>query len=220
MYKSLEPYAKLVYFLSAALGDNCEIALHDLTSKDQEIVAISNNPISGREVGAKLSNLSLHYLEEKQYLNHDYVMNYKTVGNDGKLMRAATYFIKEEGREMPVGMLCINVNISDLEYLTSTIKKILGIKEEKDIEFKMDNPVEILSSPLDEKIDMYIKECLEKMGFPSYFLAERLNVDEKIKVVKYLQEKGTFKVKGAIVLVAEKLAVSEPTVYRYLKKNV
>ena len=220
MYKSLEPYAKLVYFLSAALGDNCEIALHDLTSKDQEIVAISNNPISGREVGAKLSNLSLHYLEEKQYLNHDYVMNYKTVGNDGKLMRAATYFIKEEGREMPVGMLCINVNISDLEYLTSTIKKILGIKEEKDIDFKMDNPVEILSSPLDEMIDMYIKECLEKMGFPSYFLAERLNVDEKIKVVKYLQEKGTFKVKGAIVLVAEKLAVSEPTVYRYLKKNV
>ena len=220
MYKSLEPYAKLVYFLSAALGDNCEIALHDLTSKDQEIVAISNNPISGREVGAKLSNLSLHYLEEKQYLNHDYVMNYKTVGNDGKLMRAATYFIKEEGREMPVGLLCINVNISDLEYLTSTIKKILGIKEEKDIEFKMDNPVEILSSPLDEMIDMYIKECLEKMGFPSYFLAERLNVDEKIKVVKYLQEKGTFKVKGAIVLVAEKLAVSEPTVYRYLKKNV
>lgn len=220
MYKSLEPYAKLVYFLSAALGDNCEIALHDLTSKDQEIVAISNNPISGREVGAKLSNLSLHYLEEKQYLNHDYVMNYKTVGNDGKLMRAATYFIKEEGREMPVGMLCINVNISDLEYLTSTIKKILGIKEEKDIEFKMDNPVEILSSPLDEMIDMYIKECLEKMGFPSYFLAERLNVDEKIKVVKYLQEKGTFKVKGAIVLVAEKLAVSEQTVYRYLKKNV
>ena len=210
MYKSLEPYAKLVNFLSAALGDNCEIALHDLTSKDQEIVAISNNPISGREVGAKLSNLSLHYLEEKQYLNHDFVMNYKTVGNDGKLMRAATYFIKEEGREMPVGMLCINVNISDLEYLTSTIKKILGIKEEKDIEFKMDNPVEILSSPLDEMIDMYIKECLEKMGFPS----------EKIKVVKYLQEKGTFKVKGAIVLVAEKLAVSEPTVYRYLKKNV
>ena len=220
MYKNLEPYAKLVNFLSAALVDNCEIALHDLTSKDQEIVAISNNPISGREVGAKLSNLSLHYLEEKQYLNHDYVMNYKTVGNDGKLMRAATYFIKEEGREMPVGMLCINVNISDLEYLTSTIKKILGIKEEKDIEFKMDNPVEILSSPLDEMIDMYIKECLEKMGFPSYFLAERLNVDEKIKVVKYLQEKGTFKVKGAIVLVAEKLAVSEPTVYRYLKKNV
>ena len=212
MYKYLEPYAAMIEFLGKALGDNVEIALHDLTSKEQEIVAIANNHNSGREVGAKLSNLSLHYLEEKQYLDNDYVMNYKTTGPDGKLMRSATYFIKEPGKEMPVGMLCINVNISDLEYLTSTIKKILGIKDEKDIEFKMDNPVEILSSPLDEMIDLYIKECLEKMGFPSYFLAERLNVDEKIKVVKYL------KVKGAIVLVAEKLAVSEPTVYRYLKK--
>ena len=119
---------------------------------------------------------------------------------------------------MPVGMLCINVNISDYEYIETTLKRILGIKERKDVEFKLDNPIEILSSPLDEMIDKYIKECLEQMGFPSYFLVERLNVEEKIKVVKYLQEKGTFKVKGAIVLVAEKLAVSEPTIYRYLKK--
>lgn len=218
MYKGLQSYALLIEFLGKALGDNVEVALHDLTSKEQEIVAIANNHNSGREVGAKLSNLSIHYLEEKQYLDHDYVVNYKTTGPDGKLMRSATFFIKEEGREVPIGMLCVNVNISDLEYLTTTIKKILGIKEEKDIEFKMDNPVEILSSPLEEMIDLYINECLESMGFAPYFLAERLNVDEKIKVVKYLQEKGTFKVKGAIVLVAEKLAVSEPTVYRYLKK--
>ena len=153
MYKYLEPYAAMVEFLGKALGDNVEIALHDLTSKEQEIVAIANNHNSGREIGAKLSNLSMHYLDDKQYLDHDYVLNYKTTGPDGKLMRAATYFIKEEGKELPVGMLCVNVNISDFEYLTSTIKKILGIKDEKDIEFKMDNPVEILSSPLDEMID-------------------------------------------------------------------
>lgn len=218
MYKLLEPYEKLVGFLGAALGENVEIALHDLTSKEQEIVAIANGYISNREVGAKLSNLSIHYLETKQYKEHDFVMNYKTMGTDGKLLRSATYFIKEDGRELPIGMLCINVNISDYEYIETTLKKILGIKQVKDVEFKMDNPIEILSSPLDEMIDLYIKECLEQMGFPSYFLVERLNVDEKIKVVKYLQEKGTFKVKGAIVLVAEKLAVSEPTIYRYLKK--
>ncbi len=62
MYKSLEPYAKLVNFLSAALGDNCEIALHDLTSKEQEIVAIANNPISGREVGSKLHQIYLYII--------------------------------------------------------------------------------------------------------------------------------------------------------------
>ena len=42
MYKNLEPYAKLVNFLSAALGDNCEIALHDLTSKSYKKFVIKN----------------------------------------------------------------------------------------------------------------------------------------------------------------------------------
>ena len=51
MYKYLEPYAAMIEFLGKALGDNVEIALHDLTSKEQEIVAIANNHNSGREVG-------------------------------------------------------------------------------------------------------------------------------------------------------------------------
>lgn len=218
MNNALKPYAALVPFLGAALGDNVEIALHDLTSSEQEVVAICNNHNSGRDVGAKLSNLSIHYLESKQYLDHDFVMNYKTTRPDGKLMKSATYFIHDENIEFPIGMLCVNVNISDLEYITKTIQKILGIKEEKDIEFQMDNPVEILTSPLDEMVEKYMSECLEEMGFPSYFVVDRLNVEEKIKVVKFLQDKGTFTVKGAISLVATKIGVSEPTIYRYLKK--
>ena len=218
MHHRLRMYEQLVPFIGKALGENVEIALHDLTTPEHEVIALANKHISGREIGAKLSNLSIHYLETKQYEKKDFVVNYKTTGPDGKLLKSATYFIKEEGRDLPIGMLCINVNISDFEYIESTLKRILGIKENKDVEYKMENPIEILSSPLEEMVDIYIKECLEQMGFPSYFLVERLNVDEKIKVVKYLQEKGTFKVKGAIVLVAEKLAVSEPTIYRYLKK--
>lgn len=219
MYKGLVPYYNIVEFLGEALGENVEIALHDLTTPEKEIIALANKHISGREIGAKLSNLSIHYLETKQYEKKDFVLNYKTTGPDGKLLKSATYFIKEEGRELPIGMLCINVNISDYEYMETTLKRILGIKDNKDVEYKIDKPIEILSSPLDEMIDIYIKECLELMGFPSYFLVERLNVEEKINVVKYLQDKGTFNIKGAIGLVAEKLGVSDPTIYRYLKKK-
>lgn len=214
----LKPYIGIVNFLGEALGENVEVALHDLSTANKEIIAIVNNHNSGRELGAKLSNLSTHYLEEKQYLNNDFVVNYKTTGNDKKLMKSATYFIKDDTLDEPIGMLCVNVNISDFDYLTNTIKKILGIKDESDVEFKMDNPVEILSSPLDEMVDKYISDCLETMGFHSHIVLGRLNVEEKINVVKYLEDKGTFKVKGSIVLVAEKIKVSEPTIYRYLKK--
>ena len=220
MNKLLESYAGMIDFLGKALGENVEIALHDLSSPEQEIVAISNGHISGRSIGTKLSNLSRHYLENKQYLTHDYVVNYKTAGNDGKLLKSATLFIKENNNEYPVGMLCVNVNISDYDYVKEMMKRILGIKKEGDdeVEFNRENPIEILSSPLDEMVDKYVKECLSEMGIPSYVLIERLKVDEKIKVVKYLQDKNTFKVKGAIALVAKRLGVSEPTIYRYLKK--
>lgn len=219
MYEILKPYSMLVDFLGETLGENVEVVLHDLTTNEQEIVAIANAQVSGRVIGDKLSNLAMYYLETKQYLDKEFVVNYKTTGPDGKLLKSGTYFIKEEGQKEPVGMLCINVNISDYEYLESTIKRILGIKDSKDEEFKLENPIEILSSPLDEMIDVYIAECLEDMGFPSYFLVERLNVQEKIQVVKYLEDKRAFKVKGAIGIVAEKLGVSEPTIYRYLKKG-
>lgn len=219
MHKLLEPYAALVPFLGVALGDNVEIALHDLTSPQQEVVAIANGEISGREVGAKLSNLSVHYLETKQYEKSDFVMNYKTAGPDGKLLKSATYWIKEPGNVYPVGMLCINVNVTDFEYIETAMRRILGIKDTTNVEFKYDSPIEILSSPLDEMVEKYIAECMQNMGVPSYVHAERLKVEEKIRVVKYLQDKGTFKVKGAIALVADKLDVSEPTIYRYLKKS-
>ncbi len=217
MNAKLTPYVGLVEFLGAALGDNIEIALHDLTSKDKEVVAIANGNISNRKVGAGLSNLAMHMLEEKQYENNDYVFNYKSVGVDGKLLRSSTYFIKD-GQEL-IGMLCINVDVTDYDYINTTLKKILGIKDETPAEFSIDNPIEILSNSLEDTVDRYIKEALEEIGFPSYYLPERLKADEKTKVVKHLQEKGTFKVKGALACVANRLGVSEPTIYRYLKKT-
>ena len=49
------------------------------------------------------------------------------------------------------------IKISDYEYMETTLKRILGIKDHKDVEYKMDKPIEILSSPLDEMVDIYIK---------------------------------------------------------------
>ncbi len=218
MHPYLKSYIKLVEFLGEALGDNVEIALHDLLSKSQPIVAISNGKISERQMGDGLTNLAIHMIEKKQYEDHDYVFNYKTVGEDGRLLRGSTWFIKDDNQKL-IGMMCINVDISDYAYIDTTLKKILGIKDEKQVEFSMEHPIEILSYSLGETVDKYIKECLMNMGFPGYFVAKRLKVDEKIKVVKYLQEKGTFKIKGALSYVANQLGVSEPTIYRYLKKD-
>ena len=55
----LQQYMKLTEFLGLTLGPDYEVALHDLTNKDRSIIAIANNHISGREIGAPLTNMAL-----------------------------------------------------------------------------------------------------------------------------------------------------------------
>ena len=63
----LQQYVKLTEFLGLALGPDYEVALHDLTDKNRSIIAIANKHVSGREIGAPLTNVALSVLMDKSY---------------------------------------------------------------------------------------------------------------------------------------------------------
>lgn len=217
MHDLLKPYARVLPFLGKALGENVEIALHDLSVDKMPIVAIYNGEMSQRKVGDPLTSLGEHILETKQYENKEYVVNYKSLSSSGKILRSSSYFIKDEEGNL-IGMFCINVNISDYEYLNATIQRILGISEQEDMEYKRETPIEILSNSLETTVSQCVADVLKEMGYPNYMEHGRLNVDEKMVIIRALHEQGIFNVKGAIPVVAKELASSEPTIYRYLKK--
>lgn len=106
----LQHYVKLTEFLGQALGPDYEVALHDLTDKNRSIIAIANNHVSGREIGAPLTNVALSILRDKSYETSDYRLHYYGVSVNGKDLRSNTMFIKQNGRL--IGMLCINFDDS------------------------------------------------------------------------------------------------------------
>lgn len=106
----LRQYVKLTEFLGAALGPDYEVALHDLTDKNQSIIAIANGYISGREVGAPLTNMALSVLKDESYEWQDYRLHYSGLSAAGNVLRSSTMFIKEDGKL--IGMLCINFDDS------------------------------------------------------------------------------------------------------------
>ena len=65
----LQHYMKLTEFLGQAFGPDYEVALHDMTDKNRSIIAIANNHVSGREIGAPLTNVALSILRDKSYRN-------------------------------------------------------------------------------------------------------------------------------------------------------
>lgn len=72
-------YIRLTEFLGHTLGPDYEVALHDLTDKNRSIVAIANSHVSGREVGAPLTNMALKILMDKSYEKQDYITHYRGV---------------------------------------------------------------------------------------------------------------------------------------------
>ena len=88
----LRHYVKLTEFLGQALGPDYEVALHDLTDKNRSIVAIANNHVSGRNVGAPLTNVALKILMDKSYENQDYVLHYRGISMNGRKLRSSTFF--------------------------------------------------------------------------------------------------------------------------------
>ena len=100
----LQHYVKLTEFLGHALGPDYEVALHDLTDKNRSIIAIANSHVSGRELGAPLTNTALKILRDRSYESQDYLLHYRGVSAGGKTLRSSTFFIKQNGRL--IGMLC------------------------------------------------------------------------------------------------------------------
>ena len=109
-HELLRQYQQLTEFLGQALGPDYEVALHDLTDKNRSIIAIANGHVSGRSIGAPLTNVALGILMDKSYETRDYLLHYSGVSINGKDLRSSTMFIKEHGKL--VGMLCVNFDDS------------------------------------------------------------------------------------------------------------
>ena len=69
-----------------------------------------------------------------------------------------------------------------------------------------------IGASIEEVAENAIRRVIKDSSIP----LDRLTKDEKMEIVKALDEKGIFMLKGAVPLVAKLLHSSEATIYRYL----
>lgn len=218
---TIDHYVPFVEFLGTFLGDNCEVVLHDTTSKGKSVLAIANGHISGRGVGAPLTDLALKFLVDEVYREKDWMMGYTTEGRNGHVLHSATYFIKGSEGEL-LGMLCLNMDTSDMLAARELINKVIHsagfdrtVKKE---DFGAADAGEEHSETFPKSMEDLTESLIVRVISDTNILPERMTSDEKMNVVSTLNDRGVFMLKGAIKDVAKHLVVSEATVYRYLQK--
>ena len=220
--RKVDQYIPLVKFLGQALGPHYEVVLHDLTVPEQSIIAIENGQISNRSIGGPVTDFVLKLLKKEQQEHVPFVTNYRGKVGNGRLCRSSSFFIKDDAGKN-IGILCINMDLTPYMKAREFLETEMAVDAslEKDMT-AADSAAGALAGQIFENfhgtsedvITTMIQERLRQYPVKG----NRLSLAERLQIVGDLNNDGLFLLRGGIAALAERLDVSEPTVYRYLSK--
>lgn len=195
----LERYKPVGEAISLLLFPHAEVVIHDL--RTGRIGSIFNN-LSKRSVGDESLVDEMHPLAESQ----DVFAPYFKTNWDGRKMKAVTSVLRDQ-KGKPIGLLCINLDISKWEEMHQFILNM--------IEPKANMPDFLFKNDWREKINMFVTSYLNDHALR----LESLDKTEKKKLLLALYNEGAFNTKNAASYVADVLQISRATVYNYLKET-
>ena len=209
--KDIKKFISIADFLSEVLGQNTEIILHDLTNYEHSVVHIINGHISNRKIGDPITDFVLDFISTESKGNKQFICKYNSTAK-GKLLYSSTYFIRDEN-DVIVGALGLNSDYDEvkksLSFLTSLLPNHIDDKT-----MSLNNIKENLSSDSQELTLNKIDSIIAQFDISS----QRVNKEEKTQIITALNDCGIFNLRGSVQEVAKKLQMSEPSVYRYIKK--
>jgi predicted transcriptional regulator YheO len=202
----LASFIPIVEGLGKTFGENCEVVLHNIKTPESSVIAVANGHVTGRVVGSPMTEVGLAAIRKSNFQNS--ILNYGNKTTDGRDLKSSTIFIKDE-EGVVIGCLCINFDISEFGVLKKAINQLCFVedKSSNDGEVK-----ETLGNNVNEVLSNIVYRTLEKVGKPVAYMTK----EEKVSIVKLLDEQGAFLIKGAIDYVAKVLCVSRYTIYNYL----
>lgn len=209
MERKIHPILKsmipLVEGIATTFGKNCEVVLHEINGTRKSIIKIYNGHVTGRTLGSPMLDIGIHALmrDDDKVSN---IVNYKTKSLNGHILKSSTMFIKDEKNEI-IGCMCINIDISQFVVAQNALREL--VQTDMDVELTVDDSI---SNNVNNVLTNIVTQILEATGKPVAYM----NKEEKVNIVKNLNEQGAFLIKGAIDYVAKILCVSRYTIYNYL----
>ncbi len=182
----------------------CEVVIHDFADFEHSIVCLAGN-ITNRSIGGAATDLLLAKASDGE--TDEDLYNYLTSLPGGRMMKSCTVFLRDEdGRAR--GAFCINFDITAFVTMRNQLGRFIATADHGDI-------VETFTDDIEETVQNLIAETLAEIGQGQPLL----NRDDKIDLIRRLDEKGVFQVKKMAPFVADQLGVSRATIYNYLREG-
>jgi predicted transcriptional regulator YheO len=196
---ALSSYFPLVQGFAALFAPFVEVVLHDLA---RDIVACIANPFSPREIGDP------SHLSETEFPPDAEVMGpYEKVNYDGRLIKAISILLRDTDGT-PVGMMCINADVTEFDAVRRALQGFLGKTEPTDA------TVALFRDDWHEKINRFVAAWTAEHATT----VARLDRGARRALIEALYINGAFEGGRAPAYVAAILGLSRATVYNELSR--
>ena len=194
--------------LAELLGPDCEVVLHDVARMPNSIVAIENGSVTGRTIGDVPTDLMLRSL---RHVDDTQDVRLYVTSRDGKILKSLAVTLRDETGQA-FGVLGLNVDVSELVQAQRTLANLTTVRRvggdaapERD---------EIFAGDIRDVVSGMVTKILNEMGKTPVSMTR----EEKMGVVRRLEDRGAFLVKRSAEQIAEALDLSRHTILSYLKE--
>jgi predicted transcriptional regulator YheO len=216
MGKRLDLLIQIAHGLAVQFGDSCEIVIHDLKSEQLEhsVVHIENGHVTGRKLGDGPSRVVFDTLSKDPAKIKDR-LSYLTKTEDGRILKSSTMFVRGDNDTVEY-IFSLNYDITALLSIESAVHSLVTTQKETQIRENGLNEDDSQPQPIlhnvTDLLDSLIEQALNLVGKP----VAAMNKEDKIKVVKFLNNAGAFLITKSGDRVASLLEISKFTLYNYM----
>jgi len=204
----LNNYIPIAKTIAKMFGSQCEVVIHDLTQPQSSVIFTVNNHVTGREIGQSFDHLVKQVLLSEDF-KEDHLAGYDIETDDHRTIKSSTTLIRDTQQQV-IGALCINYDINPMLQMREMLDTLISGNNTKKIYHENVKEQEDSIENVEEIADQLIQKIIANSSHP--FMKRH----EKIELIRFMDEKGIFLMKGSVEKVAEQLGISKVTVYSYL----
>lgn len=201
----LNSYMTVADGIAEFWGENCEVVVHNLARLDASVMKIVNGHLSGRQVGAPISEVTLSFVNKmlaNPSLRH---LTYFAKNKRGDTFKASISAIEGEKGNI-IGLFCVNFYLSvSLFSMLQNFTPAAKAESENISETFVENAEELMLNALEEAK----KSVYDNLAISSS--------NKNKEIVAILYQKGIFNLKDSVITIANHLGISKNTVYMHIR---
>ncbi|WP_236794179.1 transcriptional regulator [Amycolatopsis sp. GM8] len=194
----LDALKDLVPGLAATFGRSCEVVLHDYRLGERSVVTVAGE-VTGRHAGGATSEIGLRMLARGDEASAE--LNYVTRTQSGRTVKSSTLPLRDADGHV-FGALCVNLDVTALRQVGDLLSDLAGLAPAT-------VPATTFADDFDEVVDAVVRAEELALAKP----VDSLTRQERLRLLKNLDERGVFAVRGAAPRIAARLGISRASLY-------